>query len=792
MWIKKIGKAFLRIYLSGRLVLTVLGIVAVAGLGVWAGTVLDGEIDESLLATRDRTTRLYYYDEKGEAAELADDRISGYENALWCPLEEMSPHLIDAFVAIEDKRFYSHGGIDWLRTGSAVWQYLHGGEASFGGSTITQQLVKNLTGDSERSVRRKVEELLRAVDLEKKLSKEEILEQYLNVVNLSQNCYGVRTAANAYFSKEPSELGAREAATIAAITNNPAKYDPVRHPNNNRARRDVILREMHAQERLDEPGFRAAIGEETALFLNERSFSGRVNSWYADMVVSDVIAALVAQKGMSEAAASRMVYCGGLKIYTAISPLLQQSVTNYYENEENFPVHEGGKRAQSGFLLVDPHTGDILAVAGAVGQKQSNRVQSFACDTRRPSGSVIKPLSVYAPALSRGLITYATVFDDVPLEFKENGAPWPKNAPNIYRGLTTVNTAVRESVNTVCIKVLQRLGAQSSYRFLRDQLGFSSLSEQNDLGAAALALGQQHTGVTLREIVGGYTALADDGVYRGTRSFYRVEDSEGNTLLENDGTERRVMERADAAVLTMMLRGVVQDGTGRALTLKSVTDVAGKTGTTGKNCDKWFVGYTPELLCGVWYGYEYPAPLNDVKGNPALAIFDTVMHDVLAQRPPQRTQFETPNDVVIVRYCKDSGKLASEACALDPRGNRLEYGYFKRGTEPHERCTCHVCVAYCSHGGVAVEECPSQARRSVALLRVKRSFPRRITVQDAPYTYDGAIDAEGRNLSYNEPYYAAKYDSSRNFGIGKDVIPYNHVCPVHTADAFWRRRAGVG
>ena len=792
MWIKKIGMAFLRIYLSGRLVLTVLGILVVAGLGVWAGAVLDGEIDKSLLVTRDRTTRLYYYDERGDAVELADDRISGYENALWCPLEEMSPHLIDAFVAIEDKRFYSHGGIDWLRTGSAVWQYLHGGEASFGGSTITQQLVKNLTGDSERSVRRKVEEILRAVDLERKLSKEEILEQYLNVVNLSQNCYGVRTAANAYFSKEPSELGAREAATIAAITNNPAKYDPVRHPSNNRARRDVILREMYAQNRLDEPGFRTAIVGETVLVLNERSFSGRVNSWYADMVVSDVIAALVAQKGMSEAGASRMVYCGGLKIYTAISPRLQQIVTNYYENEENFPVHEGGKRAQSALLLVDPHTGDVLAVSGAMGQKQSNRVQSFACDTKRPSGSVIKPLSVYAPALSRGLITYGTVFDDVPLEFKENGAPWPKNAPNIYRGLTTVNTAVRESVNTVCIKVLKRLGAQSSYRFLHDQLGFSSLSEQNDLGAAALALGQQHTGVTLREIVGGYTALAGEGVYRGTRSFYRVEDSEGNVLLENGGVERRVMDRADAAVLTMMLRGVIQDGTGRALTLKSVTDVAGKTGTTGKNCDKWFVGYTPELLCGVWYGYEYPAPLNDVKGNPALAIFDTVMHDVLAERVPQGTQFETPSDVVIVRYCKDSGKLASEACALDPRGNRLEYGYFKKGTEPHERCTCHVCVEYCSYGGVAAQECPPEARRSVALLRVKRSFPRRITVQDAPYTYDGAVDIEGRDLSYNEPYYAAKYNSNQNFGVGKDVVPYNHVCPVHTADAFWRRRAGAG
>jgi penicillin-binding protein 1A len=495
---------------------------------------------------------------------------------------------------------------------------------------------------------------------------------------------------------------------------------------------------------------------------------------------------------MSEAAASKKVYCGGLKIYTAMQPELQRIVTDYYENEENFPLHESGKRAQSGLLLVDPHTGDILAVAGAIGKKSSNRLQSFATDSKRPSGSVIKPLSVYAPALSRNLITYATVFDDIPLKFKENGAPWPRNAPNIYRGLTTINTAVKHSVNTVCVEVLQKLGMQNSYRFLTEKLGFYSLSEKNDLGAAALALGQQHTGVTLREIVGGYTALANDGVYTGTRSFYRVLDSNGNELLVNGGRSERVIERADAAILTLMLRGVVQEGTGRALTLKGLSDVAGKTGTTGKNCDKWFVGYTPELLCGVWYGHEFPAPLNDVKGNPALHIFDAVMHGVLEERAPQKTQFETPDDVIVVRYCKDSGMLPCEACLLDPRGDRLEYGYFKKGSEPRQRCDRHVCVEYCDHGGVALENCPIECRYLTALLRVKRSFPYRIAVEDAPYTWDGAPIQTERIFTYNEPYYAVKYNSKQNFGVGKDVLPYNRGCALHGVDDFWRRRADAG
>ncbi len=793
MWIKRWSRRLLKGVLCLSFLCFALGAIGIGAIGVWAVTGLDTDLEKEAFFTvgKDRTTRLYYYDEGGMAVELEADRISGYENALWCPLEEMSPYLIDAFVAIEDKRFFEHGGIDWARTASATLDYLRKGEGHFGGSTITQQLVKNVTGDTERSVRRKMAELLRAVKLEKELDKSEILEQYLNVVNLSENCYGVRTAANAYFSKEPADLTPREAATVAAITNNPAKYNPIRHPEANRKRRDIILGEMLAQGRINEETYREAVAEQTELHVHREVLSGRINSWYADMVVNDVIRALTSQRGMSEAAASRLVYCGGLKIFTAMDPAIQEIVTAFYEDPDHFPTHQDGKKAQSALLLLDPQNGDILAVAGAVGQKESNRIQSFACDTKRPSGSVIKPLSVYAPALESGLITYGTVFDDVPISYKENGAPWPRNAPNLYRGLTTVNTAVRQSVNTVCVSILDRLGRAASYRFLTEKLGFTSLDRQNDMGAAALALGQQHTGVTLREIVGGYTALANSGVYVGTRSYYKVLDSNDELLLENAPREQRAMERADAAILTLMLRGAVQDGTGSAVTLKRVVDVAGKTGTTGKNCDKWFVGYTPELLCGVWYGYEYPEPLNDVKGNPALRIFDGVMQDVITVRPIEKRHFETPDNVVAVRYCKDSGALPCRACSLDPRGGRIEYGYFKKGTEPHHTCSCHVTVRYCDKGGVASEHCPEEGCREIALLRVSRSFPRQIKIEDAGYTYKGPVPNIERDFVSNEPYYAVSDDSKRYYGIGVDVVPFNRICPAHTKNDFWRRRADV-
>lgn len=789
--LKQIARGFFLIFLSFTLSALIFATGAVIAGGIWAGTALDTSLDEELFfcAGRDRTTRLYYYDETGMASELTEDRISGYENSLYCPLGDMSPALKNAFIAIEDKRFYDHGGIDWGRSILAVKDMLTGGAGHFGGSTITQQLVKNLTGDSERSVRRKVSEMIRAAALERKMSKDEILEQYLNVVNLSESCYGVRTASNAYFSKEPKDLTAGEAATLAAITNNPSRYDPLRHPLANKGRRDLILSQMLAQGMLNSREYEDAVGVETTLHVNEKAFSGRVNSWFADLVVRDVIGDLVRQRGMSEAAASRLVYCGGLRIYSTVDPMLQRIVEAYYADETNFPVHTDGKRAQSAMMILDPESGAVLAVVGAVGKKESNRVQSYATDTRRPSGSVIKPLSVYAPALERGLITGATVFDDVPLQFRANGAPWPLNSPNIYRGLTNVSEALTQSVNTVSVSILEKMGKGASYRFLTEQLGFSSLDPRSDVGAAALALGQQHSGVTLSELLGGYTALAGGGIYQGVRSYYTVLDRDGRELLRTKGAERRVLDADNAAIMTMLLRQVTRIGTGKALRLTEKVDVAGKTGTSSKSCDKWFIGYTPELLAGVWYGHEYPEALTDVKGNPALNIFDCVMERIVEARPVRQRQFETAGELVAVRYCKDSGKLIGEACRYDPRGDRSEVGYFKRGTEPREYCGCHVCVDYCSCGGIACENCPAQQRSTVALLRIMRRFPRQIKVLDAPYTYGGPMDENRPDLLYNEPYYAISGGSKQNYGVGMDVVPFNRVCPVHGgADEFWRRR----
>ena len=780
--------------LSFSLVLLIILSLSVALFGVFACTVPQSDLKEELFAIgiTDRTTRLYTYDESGGEVELVSDRVSGFENSLYCSLSAMPEHLKNAFIAIEDKRFYDHGGIDWLRTISAAKGYLTGqNDGVFGGSTITQQLVKNLTGESEKTLSRKVGELMRAAKVERKLSKNAILEQYLNVVNLSENCYGVKTAANAYFSKEPSELSLAECATIAAITNNPTKYNPIRHPTQNKERRDLILGEMLAQGMISEREYCEALENDVELHVNRTAMTGRVNSWYADLAISDVIADLVKTQGYTEAAASRLVYCGGLKIYVAMNEKLQKIVSEYYENTENFPTHKTGEQAQSSVMIVNPKNGDILAIAGAVGKKESNRIQNFATDTKRPSGSVIKPLSVYSPALEKNIITYATVFDDVPLIFRNNGAPWPKNSPDVYRGLTTASTALTYSVNTVAVSIFNRLGAKESYRFLKEKLGFSSLAGEKDLGASALALGQQYRGVTLREIMGGYTALANEGMFEGTRSYYKVIDSKGDLLLSKESEERRVLGADTAYITTMMLRRAVREGTGKALTVKERVDVAGKTGTSSNNCDKWFIGYTPSLLCGVWYGHEYPKSVADISGNHALNIWDDVMSLAINEFGTKEEKFNTPDNIVTVRYCKDSGQPMSEVCSLDPRGDRSEIGYFKKGTEPRGECRCHVLIDYCTCGGIATDACPVEQCHKTALLRVSRSFPRQIKVLDAPYSYGGAYVEKERKLSNNEPYYANKYEIKQNFGIGIDVVPYNHICPVHKQDPFWRRRAGL-
>ncbi|MBO5511819.1 MAG: transglycosylase domain-containing protein [Clostridia bacterium] len=678
---------------------------ATAAGAVWITPYAHAKMDMTLLQIprAGRPSILYAYDPEtrarrsgglhpAENATLLQDRPH-----IYTPYAEIPPDLIHAFIAIEDKRFYTHRGVDPIRTLRAGLGYLRG-NPTCGGSTITQQLVKNLTGRAEQTPERKLTEIFTALDLEKQTDKETVLEAYLNIINLAEGCFGVGMAAETYFQKSVSDLTLPECAAIAAITNNPTRYDPLTHPEANRARRDLILTQMAAQGYITEAKWDTAIATPLTLNPAPKSDPAPVTSWYADMVVSDVIRDLMDRRGYTYAAASLLVYQGGLTIETAVDETLQAIVESYYADLTHFPMGEGG-RPQSSCILMDPRTGDILAVAGAVGEKTANRLQNYATDTRRPAGSCIKPLSVYAPALERGLITWAGIYEDEPLE-ERKGQPWPANADGLYRGRVTVGESVAHSLNPVAVRILEEVGLPESFSFARYTLGLHSLippdaAPLHDLTVSSLALGQQSVGVTSRELTAAYTALTD-GVYKSPVSYHRVLDGEGNVLLENlpADKENPAISAETAAILTRLLCEVNTRGTA-ARYLRSVKDLriesAGKTGTTQNNCDRRYVGYTPRLLAGVWMGYDYPTELRGIHGNPCVTIWDDLMAacETAYRGAPPKTAFDLPDTVTEVEFCPLSGCLPGEFCTHPIGGRPTERGWFVRGTEPTDTCTLH-------------------------------------------------------------------------------------------------------
>jgi len=808
----------LRVFLVLLFILSVVALIVGIVLGLYIDRKVEKHVDESLFTMVGADSAKLYYDavdENGErvTTEIPDTALYGGYRCIYAPYESVPQAMIDAFVSIEDKRFFEHKGVDWFRTVSAGMNYFLKFNRSYGGSTITQQLVKNVTDKDDYSFQRKIQEIFWAIDLETKMDKDEILGLYLNVINLSQGCYGVRTAARYYYSKELSELTLAECASIAAITNSPSYYDPLRYPEHNKQRRDLILREMCEQGYIDEAERDAALAEEIVLTVDESMKSNQIHSWYVDMVIEDVIGDLMEQKGYSRSMASLVVYTGGIHIYTVMDAEVQGILEEYYAESSHFYTDSGGENPQCAMIVIHPTTGDILGVAGAVGEKTANRIQNFATQTLRPAGSVIKPLSVYAPALENGIITWGSVYDDVPVRFGTYNldpskgeivqpSPWPQNANRTYRGLTNINYAVEHSVNTVTIRVLEQLGIDAAFDFLYDRLHMENLIEVQtqedgtvitDKDYAALGLGQFNYGVTLEETTAAYSIFANDGIYNHPRSYSRVTDANGSVILEKSYRGEAVISEGNAAVMTEMLQNVVTNGSAKEITLDTRVACAGKTGTTQNNCDRWYIGYTPYLIGGVWYGYEYPKSLSGISGNPCLTVWDEVMtrlHEKYTDQAVSFLDFDECRELVEAEFCADSGQLMTEACRRDARGSRAEKGYFVRGSEPTEYCTCHRLVAYDTvSGGVACDQCPADAVEYVGMISVERYFPMSITVTDAQYVYRDLGDVMPET-SPGYPFFQRLLKENEYCGISKGDVQYNRFCRRHFDYVAWKEKHG--
>lgn len=697
---------------------------------------LDKEIDVSILKKGGSSvSKIYYYDyvdrvnRIGEAKEIKEEAIF-LEKSEWKSIYDMPDNLKNAFISIEDKRFYDHGGVDWLRTAKAAFNYIFKFDKSgYGGSTITQQLIKNVTGDNSVSPKRKLEEIFRAVNIEKELSKNEILETYLNVVYMSQNCYGVGAAAELYFDKSVNELSLAECASLASIVQNPSKFDPYKNPINNVERRNVVLKEMLSQGYISEKEYNDAIKEELIVSKDvEKNSRSGTFSWYTETLLNDVAKDLASKHNLKLGAARNLIIKGGYNIYSVINPDLQKHAERVYENYKAYIDNQDGTFPQSCCVVIDPYTSDILAIVGGVGKKTGNLIFNRAADAKRPPGSAIKPLSVYAPGLENGAFDYATVYDDTPLKLS-SGEYWPKNSPDRYRGLLPISYAVEHSVNTVAVKALRDLGINNSKSFL-NSLGIV-IDNERDLNESSLALGQLTNGESLLNMTNAYTPFVNGGYISEPKTYLCVTDNYGNIVLNKENERERVMSEENAYIMTMMLKGVVDNGTASQIKLKNIVDTAGKTGTSSNNEDKWFIGYTPYYVCGVWTGYDTPKAMYYSK-NPSCILFDEIM-EYAHKNIDNRAEFSQPYNVVEREYCFDSGEIPTEICKLDPRGDRTEIGYFVFGNEPRSNCTTHSLVVTDEKGNVSDGYIPFWKRKITALLNYNRDRLENITVLDDEY-----------------------------------------------------------
>lgn len=648
--------------------------------------------------------------------------LSGKENRKIITINEMSEYLPKAFVSIEDERFYKHKGVDLKRTTAAIATYItHSGESNFGGSTITQQLVKNITNEKESSgkagMQRKIREMSRAYQIEKMLTKDQILELYLNLIPLASSggdICGVETASRFYFNKSASELSIEECAFIAGVTHSPSQYNPYKeNPNTERInnRTKTVLGKMKNLGYINDEQYNEAIAKvnEGLKFEKGELPTSSIKDYYVSAAVEEVINDLVEEKGMSVEYARSRVFSGGLKIYTSQVSSIQKTVEAEYKAETYVkPAKdseaEEGAHTQSAMVIIDHKTGKVVGCMGGLGSDVDaigiNRINS----ARQP-GSSIKPIGVYGPAVENGIINAATIYDNTyPTVFGTSYTP--HNASSQKSGLCTIRDAIEVSANIVACKVMTELTPDTAIDFMRN-LGITSLVKStestngyNDSNLTT-ALGAVSYGISPLEMAGAYAAIANDGIYIEPSFYTKVEDSSGNIIIESKQESRRVFSEGNAYIMKSLLKQPVEgsQGTARICRMGNM-NVGAKTGTTQEEKDVWLCGFTPYYTAATWVGYDKPERVSTAGGSPATLIWANVMKKV--HEGLEAKQFEKPGNVVTATVCRASGKCATSAC----KDTYTEY--FVEGAVPG-KCEGHNSYDICTESKkLATEYCPNK------------------------------------------------------------------------------------
>lgn len=778
-----ICKKFTIIFLK-TLLICFLAIIVVGGCAGFG--ILKGVIDSAPEINLDDATPTGYLstvlDKDGNTTAKL---VATGSNRVYATIEEIPTNLQHAFVAIEDERFYEHNGIDIMGIVRAGVKGITSGHFSEGASTITQQLLKNnvfTDWTSETSMadklERKLQEQFLAIQLEKKVTKDWIIENYLNTINLGQNTLGVQAASRRYFNKDVSDLTLSECAVIAAITQNPSRFNPISNPDKNLERRDKVLNNMLEQGYVTQEAYDEAINDDVydriQVVNTATAEEDSVTSYFVDELTDQVIQDLIDMKGYTETQAYKALYNGGLTIYSTQDPALQAICDSEVNNLENYPfepkysfsyrltiektdgtfenyseqtmlsyyqsadsyysinfaskaeaqeainkykaeiMEPGDKIVENGeslsftlqpevaLTVMNQETGEVVAISGGRGDKTASRTLNRATDTARQPGSTFKPLAAFAPALDSGGLTLASVQDDAPYSY-ENGTPL-RNYDDSYRGFTTLREAITYSINIVTVKTLTEIGTNLGYSYLKD-FGFTTLVDDDN--NQSLALGGITDGVTNLELTAAYATIANQGTYIKPRFYTKILDHDGNVLIDNTPQTHGVLKDSTAWLLTNAMEDVVTKGTGTSVNFGNMS-IAGKTGTTTKNRDALFAGFTPYYTCVVWGGYDDNTPQASGTTSYPKAIWKAIMSRIHEELEPK--DFIMPDNIKTATICKKSGKLAvSGLCDADPRGSMVRTEYFAEGTAPTEHCDHHVNVTVCAESGMlATEFCPNR------------------------------------------------------------------------------------
>ena len=694
---KKLGKQrFLKMFLTVMLI-GIITVSLVAGTFlVYAFTMVDGTMDVNLNDLELNFTTTIYVEDKASGEWVEYQRLHGEYNRIWRSYDEKAAkdennttytgipqQLVDAYVAIEDKRFQTHYGVDWKRTfGAVINEFIPIYSSRQGGSTITQQLVKNLSNDREQSASRKVREIMRARYLESHYTKDTIIECYLNTIPLGHGLYGVEVAANYYFDKSVNELTLLECASLAAITKGPSIYDPEDNPENNKQRRQLVLDFMLEQGYITKEQHDEVYDQELNLVASREHLNElEVNNYFIDALIVDVTNDLAEKYGWDTVHASENFYSGGYKIYATIDPEIQSAVDEVFSNSEKYGLTgKDGQQLQGAFTIMD-YNGRVRGLAGGIGEKTVNLGTSGfnrATDAARQPGSTMKPIAAYAPAIEEGLIHYSSIVNDTAANY--NG--WtPKNWYGTYWGGVSVQYALERSINTIPVYLVNKLTPQVSYDFLTQKLGITTLNEF-DKDLSPLGMGGTNGGITTLESAAAYQIFGNGGLYHEPTLYYAVYDQHNDVVLSNENIESTVAVSEDTAtVMNKLLQGVVygSNGTGKgAAGYVSNMKIYAKTGTSNNSNDLWFVGGTPYYVASCWCGYDTQQTIGD--SAIAMKMWGAVMSKVHSGL--EAKAFDESSYAVDRYYCTETGLLATDAC------ESKAVGWYKKSNTP-SICTTH-------------------------------------------------------------------------------------------------------